>query len=175
VPGPNAVVDSDGYPMRLLLPGYEGNINVKYLRRIKLLTEPAMSCYESQLYTTSLPSGKAYQFDFVNEAKSLITRPSPGQTLQQPGLYEISGIAHSGKGLISKYWCQPTEGGVGLRLCSRSRCRACPLHDFGCRGAGAAPRLSCKDGPGTRIKTRSLPARSPSRRATLSAACHWFC
>jgi sulfane dehydrogenase subunit SoxC len=96
------LMPGNGHPMRLLLPGYEGNMNIKYLRRIKLLTQPSMSYYESQVYTTPLPSGKAYQFYFVNEVKSFITRPSSGHTLQQPGLYEISGIAYSGKGRISK-------------------------------------------------------------------------
>jgi len=96
------LMPGNGYPMRLLLPGYEGNMNIKYVRRIKLLTEPSMSYYESQVYTTPLPTGKAYQFYFVNEVKSFITRPSPGRSLQQPGLYEISGIAYSGKGRISK-------------------------------------------------------------------------
>ena len=28
---------SNGYPLRLLLPGFEGNMNVKWLRRIKLV------------------------------------------------------------------------------------------------------------------------------------------
>jgi sulfane dehydrogenase subunit SoxC len=96
------LMPGNGYPMRLLLPGYEGNMNVKYVRRIKLLPEPAMSCYESQVYTTPLPNGKAYQFFFVNEIKSFITHPSPGRTLGQPSLYEISGIAYSGKGRISR-------------------------------------------------------------------------
>jgi sulfane dehydrogenase subunit SoxC len=96
------LMPGNGYPMRLLLPGYEGNMNIKYLRRIKLLPEPAFSYWESQVYTEPLPSGKAYQFYFVNEVKSFITKPSPGYALQKPGLYEISGIAYSGKGRISK-------------------------------------------------------------------------
>jgi sulfane dehydrogenase subunit SoxC len=96
------LMPGNGYPMRLLLPGYEGNMNIKYLRRIKLLPEAAFSYWESQVYTEPLPSGKAYQFYFVSEVKSFITRPSPGSNLTQPGLYEISGIAYSGKGRISK-------------------------------------------------------------------------
>jgi sulfane dehydrogenase subunit SoxC len=96
------LMPGNGYPVRLLLPGYEGNMNVKYLRRIKLLPEPAMSYYESQVYTTPLPTGKAYQFYFINEVKSFITKPSPGRGLQQQGLYEISGVAYSGKGRILK-------------------------------------------------------------------------
>jgi sulfane dehydrogenase subunit SoxC len=96
------LMPGNGYPMRLLLPGYEGNMNIKYLRRIKLLPEPAMSYWESQIYTEPLPNGKAYQFYFVNEVKSFITQPSPGSPLREPGVYEISGIAYSGTGKISK-------------------------------------------------------------------------
>src|SRR3984957_2400121 len=96
------LMPGNGYPMRLLLPGYEGNMNIKYLRRIKLLPEPAMSYWESQIYTEPLPSGEAYQFYFVNEVKSFITKPSPGLSLQKPGLHEISGLAYSGKGRITK-------------------------------------------------------------------------
>jgi sulfane dehydrogenase subunit SoxC len=96
------LMPGNGYPMRLLLPGYEGNVNVKYLRRIKLLPEPAMSYYESRVYAAPRPNGKPYQFFFVNEVKSFITQPSPGRKLGQPGLYEISGIAYSGKGRISR-------------------------------------------------------------------------
>ena len=96
------LMPGNGYPMRLLLPGYEGNMNIKYVRRIKLLPEPAFSYWESQVYTEPLPNGKAYQFYFVNEVKSFITSPSPGRDLKEPGFYEISGLAYSGKGRISK-------------------------------------------------------------------------
>jgi sulfane dehydrogenase subunit SoxC len=106
------LMPGNGYPIRLLLPGYEGNMNIKYLRRIKLLKEPAMSYYESQVYTTPLPTGKAYQFFFINEVKSFITKPSPGRGLRQPGLYEISGLAYSGKGRITKVMVS-ADGGKG--------------------------------------------------------------
>ena len=96
------LMPGNGFPMRLLLPGWEGNLNVKYLRRIKLVAEPAMSYWESQVYTEPMPNGKAYQFTFFNEVKSFITRPSPGHELKQPGIYEISGIAYSGRGKITK-------------------------------------------------------------------------
>jgi sulfane dehydrogenase subunit SoxC len=96
------LMPGNGYPMRLLLPGYEGNMNVKYLRRIKLVEEPAMSYYESRTYAQILPNGKAYQFYFLQEVKSFITHPSPGLTLREPGLYEISGIAYSGTGRVAK-------------------------------------------------------------------------
>jgi sulfane dehydrogenase subunit SoxC len=96
------LMPANGYPMRLLLPGYEGNMNVKYLRRIKLVAEPAMGFWETKTYTQLLPDGKAYQFYFLQEVKSFITQPSPGVTLKEPGVYEISGVAYSGTGRIAK-------------------------------------------------------------------------
>ena len=96
------LMPGNGYPMRLLLPGYEGNMNVKYLRRLKLTEQPAMSYYETRTYSPILPNGKAYRFFFVQEVKSFITHPSFGQMLAEPGFYEISGIAYSGNGRVSK-------------------------------------------------------------------------
>src|SRR6266511_798735 len=96
------LMPGNGYPMRLLLPGYDGNMNVKYLRRLKLVEAPAMSYYEARTYAPILPNGKAYQFFFLQEVKSFITQPSLGLAMKGPGLYEISGIAYSGNGRISK-------------------------------------------------------------------------
>jgi sulfane dehydrogenase subunit SoxC len=96
------IMPGNGYPMRLLLPGYEGNMNVKFLRRIKLVDQPAMSMYEARTYSQILPNGKAYRFYFLQEVKSFITSPSHGMMLKGPGFYEISGIAYSGTGRIEK-------------------------------------------------------------------------
>jgi sulfane dehydrogenase subunit SoxC len=96
------LMPGNGYPMRLLLPGYEGNMNVKFLRRIKLIDQPAMSYYESRTYSQLLPGGKAYRFYFLQEVKSFITHPSFGHALKGPGFYEISGVAYSGTGRIAK-------------------------------------------------------------------------
>ena len=93
---------SNGYPLRLLLPGYEGNMNVKWLRRIEVTAGPTMTKDETSKYTILLPSGKSLQFVFPIETKSVITRPSPGLTLEAAGLYEISGLAWSGYGNISR-------------------------------------------------------------------------
>jgi sulfane dehydrogenase subunit SoxC len=93
---------ANGYPMRLLLPGYEGNMNVKWLRRIKLTEGPTMTKDETSKYTITLPDGKSLQFVLPQEGKSVITRPSPGLTMKQPGLYEISGLAWSGYGKVTK-------------------------------------------------------------------------
>ena len=93
---------SQGYPMRLLLPGYEGNTNVKWLHRIKLIESPVMSHTETMQYTIRIAGQKAWQFNFLQEVKSFITHPSPGLTLKGPGFYEISGLAYSGNGRIAK-------------------------------------------------------------------------
>ena len=96
------VMPSQGYPMRLLLPGWEGNMNVKWIRRLELAELPAMSYYESRTYAPILPNGKAYRFYFLQEVKSFITQPSVGYAMKGAGYYEISGIAYSGNGRITK-------------------------------------------------------------------------
>ncbi len=96
-----ALRPEQGYPVRLLLPGYEGNINVKWLRRLKLGSAPWMTRWETAKYTDLMPDGKAYQFSLVMEAKSVVTYPS-GQRRLQPGFHEISGLAWSGRGRVAK-------------------------------------------------------------------------
>jgi sulfane dehydrogenase subunit SoxC len=96
------IMPGNGYPMRLLLPGYEGNMNIKWLRRLKLTDQAAMTYYESRNYSPILPSGKAYKFYFLQEVKSFITSPSFGANMKEPGYYEISGVAYSGTGRIAK-------------------------------------------------------------------------
>jgi sulfane dehydrogenase subunit SoxC len=91
-----------GYPLRLLLPGFEGNMNVKWLRRLHVVPEPTYSREETSKYTDLMPDGSAREFTFYMEAKSIITRPSGGQRLSPPGFHEISGIAWSGHGKISR-------------------------------------------------------------------------
>jgi sulfane dehydrogenase subunit SoxC len=91
-----------GYPLRLLLPGFEGNMNVKWLRRLHVTSEPAYSREETSKYTDLMPDGGAREFTFYMEAKSIITRPSGGQRLTARGFHEITGIAWSGHGRISK-------------------------------------------------------------------------
>src|SRR5436309_5521992 len=93
---------SQGYPMRLLVPGYEGNMNVKWLHRIKLVESPVMAINETLQYTYRVKGPKIWQFFFPMEVKSFVTHPSPGLTLTGPGFYEISGLASSGNGRIAK-------------------------------------------------------------------------
>jgi len=92
----------NGYPMRLLLPGWEGNTNVKWLRRLKVTAAPSMTKDETSKYTDSLPDGTAMQFTFPMGVKSVITSPSGGLKMQGAGLYQISGVAWSGAGRIRR-------------------------------------------------------------------------
>ncbi|HEU4685520.1 MAG TPA: sulfite dehydrogenase [Nitrospira sp.] len=94
-----ALRPEQGYPVRLLLPGFEGNINVKWLRRLKVGAAPFMTRWETSTYTDLMPDGKAYQFSLVMEAKSVITSPSGRQRIV-PGFHEIRGLAWSGRGRI---------------------------------------------------------------------------
>lgn len=91
-----------GYPLRLFLPGFEGNMSVKWLRRLHVTAEPVYSREETSKYTDLLPDGTAREFSFYMEAKSIITRPSGGQRLNAPGFHEITGIAWSGHGKIAR-------------------------------------------------------------------------
>jgi sulfane dehydrogenase subunit SoxC len=97
-----ALRPEQGYPLRLVLPGWEGNINIKWLRRLKVGTAPWMTREETSKYTDLMPGGTARQFTMVMEAKSVVTFPSGGQRLGAPGFYEISGLAWSGRGRIAR-------------------------------------------------------------------------
>ena len=90
-----------GYPVRLFVPGWEGNISVKWLTQIKLTNGPAQFRDETSKYTDTLPDRSSRQFTFPMETKSLITSPSGEMTLPRTGLYKITGIAWSGSGNIT--------------------------------------------------------------------------
>ncbi|WP_336487609.1 sulfite dehydrogenase [Methylobacterium nigriterrae] len=100
-----------GYPLRVLLPGFEGNMSVKWLRRLNVTDEPAYSREETAKYTDSMPDGTARQFTFTMEAKSVITRPSGTQRIAR-GFNEISGIAWSGRGRIRQVEVSVDDGGT---------------------------------------------------------------
>jgi sulfane dehydrogenase subunit SoxC len=84
------------------LPGWEGVLNVKWLRRLKATGKPIMARNETSRYTELQPDGKARMFTFVMEAKSLITSPSANMIMKEPGLYQITGLAWTGRGKIKK-------------------------------------------------------------------------
>jgi sulfane dehydrogenase subunit SoxC len=94
---------SQGYPMRLFVPGWEGNANVKWLHRLEVVDKPAFTKDESGLYSDILSDGKIERFSFHMDVKSVITNPSGQQVLpEKKGFYEISGLAWSGYGKIKQ-------------------------------------------------------------------------
>jgi sulfane dehydrogenase subunit SoxC len=97
-----AIRPEQGYPVRLLLPGWEGNTHVKWLRRIELADQPFMTREETSKYTDPLPDCTARLFSFVMDAKSLITFPAFPYVLPERGWWEVQGLAWSGRGKITK-------------------------------------------------------------------------
>jgi len=94
------VREEQGFPARLVLPGWEGITHVKWLRSLTLTNKPLLSKYETVSYTDLLATGKAERFSFEMGVKSFITNPSPGFRLESRGVYEIKGLAWTGAGKI---------------------------------------------------------------------------
>ena len=96
-----ALYPEQGYPVRLVLPGWQGNMWVKWLRRIKVGDEPWYTREETSKYTDLMADGQARQLhlghgrevrDHQSERRRrrCMTRASPC----------ISGLAWSGRGTI---------------------------------------------------------------------------
>ena len=101
-----------------MLPGYEGNINIKWLRRLEISDKPFMTREETSKYTDlNTLTGKARMFSLVMEAKSVITFPSGDMKLPGPGYYEITGLAWTGRGTIQRVEVS-TDGGKTWGLAS---------------------------------------------------------
>lgn len=98
-----AIRPEQGYPMRLFLPGWEGNMSIKWLRRLEVSDKPYYTREETSKYTDLVTTtGKARIFTFTMEAKSVITFPSGEMKLPGLGFYEITGLAWSGRGKIAR-------------------------------------------------------------------------
>ncbi len=91
---------AQGYPVRLLLPGWEGNASVKWLRRIEVSNAPFMTREETARYSDAKSDGTVEMFTFSMGPKSLITSPGFPTVLPGRGWFEISGLAWSGHGAI---------------------------------------------------------------------------
>jgi sulfane dehydrogenase subunit SoxC len=105
-----AMRPAQGYPLRLINPGWEGNTNVKWLHSLKVTDQPYMARDETSKYSDLMPDGTTRIFTYMMEAKSVITFPSGGQTLPARGLYELTGLAWSGRGRIERVEVT-TDGG----------------------------------------------------------------
>jgi sulfane dehydrogenase subunit SoxC len=170
---------SNGYPVRLFLPGYEGNMNVKWLRRLKVTAEPTMTKDETSKYSDLQPDGKALMFTFPMEVKSVITSPSGQQKMRGPGLYQVSGLAWSGFGRIrrvevsadgGKTWAQAALDGPVLPK-ALARFRMAWRWD----GSPSVLQSRAVDEHGTVQPTRAalLAARGPQFRYHYNAIQSW--
>ncbi|TLP60381.1 sulfite dehydrogenase [Parasedimentitalea maritima] len=91
-----------GYPVRLVVPGWEGNMWIKWLRRIEVKDAPVESREETSKYTDNLANGIARKWTWVMDAKSIITSPSPQAPIKHgTGPLVITGLAWSGNGAIT--------------------------------------------------------------------------
>jgi sulfane dehydrogenase subunit SoxC len=97
-----ALREENGYPARLVVPGWEANLWIKWIRRIEVGDQPWHAREETSKYTDLLENGTARRFTFVMDAKSVITGPSPQAPLKFKGQNIISGIAWSGRGTIER-------------------------------------------------------------------------
>ena len=95
-----ALRPAQGYPMRLLVPGFEGNMSVKWIRRLEIGDMPWFAREETSKYTDLLEDGKARMFTWVQDANSIITTPSPEKVMKHKGYNVITGLAWSGRGAI---------------------------------------------------------------------------
>jgi len=99
-----------GYPLRLVVPGWEAIRAVKWLTRINVTDHPVMAWHESGNNADTRADGKGLWFRFELGPKSVITRPSGGQRLPGHGFYEVTGLAWTGGGVVRRVDVS-TDGG----------------------------------------------------------------
>lgn len=97
-----ALRPEQGYPLRAVIPGWEGNLWVKWLRRVEVGDEPWQTREETSKYTDLLADGRSRKHTFVMDAKSVVTNPSPQAPLKYKGRNVLSGFAWSGRGTIKR-------------------------------------------------------------------------
>lgn len=143
---------ANGYPVRLLLPGWEGNMCIKWLRRLEAIDRPNMSRDETARYTDPLPNDTARQFSFEMDAKSIITTPAYPRRLAAPGWVPISGLAWSGRGRVARVdvstdggrtW---TEAGLQTPVLSKAHTRFTLMWEWDGRAATLMSRATDETG-----------------------------
>ncbi len=95
-----ALRPEQGYPLRLVLPGFEGNTHIKWLRRLQVSDRPFMTREETSAYTDLMKDGRAKLYTLAMDAKSVITFPSGEMMLPRPGEYMVQGFAWTGRGRV---------------------------------------------------------------------------
>src|SRR6266478_4545352 len=155
-----ALRPQQGFPLRLMAPGFEGIFHTKYLRRIKVVDRYYMNYNDfGHLDQDSKEAALSYQIG----PKSVITFPSAGQQLPGRGFYEIRGLAWSGGGAIKQVEVSTDGGKNGTRRSSREHRSGWPFACSPTRGSGTATRPRSCRAASTRSARRSRRAsRSPS-------------
>ena len=163
-----ALRPEQGYPLRLVVPGYEGSISVKWLRRLKITDTPYYSREETSKYTDLMPDGKAREFSLTMEAKSVITTPSASQHVTAGQFNQIRGLAWSGRGKIARVevstdagqtWQEAKLQGPVLPVCHTRF-----VFDWRWNGKATVIMSRCTDDTGYRQPTReALIARRGAR------------
>jgi sulfane dehydrogenase subunit SoxC len=149
-----ALRPEQGYPLRLVVPGWEGNMWVKWLRRIEVGDEPWHHREETSKYTDLLENGKARRFTWEMDAKSVITNPSPqAPLLHKKGQTVLTGVAWSGRGTITRVDVPSTAARTGGRhaltgRASTSRCTV-STYDFDWDGSPLLLQSRAMDSPAT--------------------------
>ena len=111
-----ALYPEQGYPVRLVVPGWEGNMWVKWLRRIEVGDKPWHHREETSKYTDLMANGKARRFTWEMDVKSVITNPSPQAPITHgPGPMVLTGVAWSGRGTVPRVDVT-TDGGKNWHL-----------------------------------------------------------
>ncbi|MEO7083814.1 MAG: sulfite dehydrogenase [Gemmatimonadaceae bacterium] len=155
-----------GFPMRLLLPGWEGSTNVKWLRRIELGTRPWMTRWETAAYTDPLANGTARQFAFEMDAKSIITSPAYPDTVVR-GWNLISGLGWTGRGRVTRVDVSADSGrtweAATLQNTSQSKAHVRFTHMWNWDGRDAILQSRATDETGYTQPTRAelIRARGP--------------
>jgi len=97
-----ALRKEQGYPVRAVIPGWEGNMWVKWIRRIEVGDMPWLAREETSKYTDLMSDGRSRRFTFIMDAKSIITNPSPESPLKHKGRNVLTGMAWSGRGSVTR-------------------------------------------------------------------------
>jgi len=100
----------NGFPARLLVPGWEGIVNIKWLRALVVSDRPQMTRFDTVSYTDLQKDGSIERFSFEMGIKSIVTSPSPGEKLGAAGVYQVSGLAWTGSGKVSRVDVSTDDG-----------------------------------------------------------------
>jgi sulfane dehydrogenase subunit SoxC len=167
-----------GFPLRLLLPGFEGNTNVKWLRRLELGLQPWMTRWETSKYTDPLPNRTARIFSFEVDAKSIITSPVFPNRITK-GWWPVIGLAWSGRGKITRVEVS-TDGGVSWQdatlhgpVLSKAHVRFTHMWDWDGRETTLVSRATDETGYVQPTRTELVKVRGPGTQYHYNPTYAW--